>query len=424
MTKRLSRAFSAMLLAIALIAGFAAPGAMAGGQSINQFYGNSQLFDVYLNIPSASMTSLDTNLKTYTAAQIEFVTPDSQSSGPINIGLRLKGSTSLEKLAGHPSFKVKFNWSSLKGQRFVGLKRMTLNAMTQDTSLIHEATAYHLYNQMGVPAPRTGYARVYINGVLKGLYVNIETPDDIFLSTKFVDPTKHLYEGLAFQDFLPGHDNGNDTTGAFLVDQGWPTTPNKNDITKAIQVASVATGPSWWSQMATTFDRKKLIMQFAVDNFVGNWDSYSGPIVNNYYVRSNINGQFTMMPWGADQTFGENRATPVAGDDYFFAMDTPQVGFPWMNQPQFHGKTSLPRGILFQKCLAYKICKTEYLNDLKAVMVKATTGKLTTFMKAMATQVRPLATSANLAEQTRSINWVGKQITRVQALLKKNGIKY
>jgi len=176
--------------------------------------------------------------------------------------------------------------------------------------------------------------------------------------------------------------------------------------------------------MATTFDRKKLVMQFAVDNFIGNWDSYSGPIVNNYFVRSNINGQFTMMPWGTDQTFGENRATPVAGDDYFFAIDTPQVGFPWMNQPQFQGKTSLPRGILFQKCLAYKVCKTEYMNDLKAVMVKATTGKLTTFMKSMATIVAPMATNANVVEQTRTINWVGKQIVRVKALLKKNGIKY
>ena len=424
MTKTLSRALSAMLLAIAMMACLATPQALASGQTLDQFYGSSKVFDVYLNIPQASLTSLDKNTKTYTAAQIELVTPDSLSSGLINIGLRLKGSTSMEKIAGHPSFKVKFNWSSLKGQRFLGLKRMTLNAMTQDNSLIHEASAYHLYNQMGIPAPRTGYARVYINGTLKGLYANIETPDDIFLSTKFVDPTVHLYEGVAFQDFLPGHDNGDAVSGSFLVDQGWSTTPNKTDLTKAIQVASLNAGASWWSQLATRFDRKKLIMEFAVDNFIGNWDTYSGPIINNYYARSNINGQFTLMPWGADQTFGENRATPVSGDDYFFALDQPEVGFPWMNQPQFHGKTALPRGMLFQKCLAYKPCKTEYLNDLKAVMVKATTGKLTTYMKAMSAQVRPFSTPNNLLEQYRTVNWVGKQITKVQALLKKNGIKY
>ena len=426
MVKKLTRTALAIIAAIALIAGFGSPSAFAGGQTLGQFYGSSTTFDVYLNIPQASITSLDTNLKTYTAAQISFVTPDQQSSGPINIGLRLKGSTSLEKLTGHPSFKIKFNWSSLKGQRFLGLKRMTLNAMTQDNSFIHEASAYRLYNQMGVPAPRTGYARVFINGVFKSIYVSVETPDEIFMETKFADPTQHLYEGSAFQDFLPGHDSGTDVSGAFTVDEGWPTTPNKQDLTKAIQVVSTATGPTWWAQMNGTFDRKKLIMQFAVDNFIGNWDSYSGPIINNYFVRSNINGKLTLMPWGADQTFGENRATPVSGDDYFFAMDTPEAAFPWMNLPQFHGKTSLPRGILFQKCLAYKICKTEYLNDLKAVMDKATatTSSLTTFMRAQSAQVRSFSTPANILEQTRSINWVAKQITKVKALLKKNGIKY
>jgi hypothetical protein len=426
MVKNLWRTTWAIFAAIALIAGSGAPSAFAGGQTIDQFYGSTKVYDVYLNIPKDSLTSLDTNLKAYTAAQIEFITADQQSSGPINIGLRLKGSTSLEKISGHPSFKIKFNWSSLKGQRFVGLKRMTLNAMTQDNSMIHEAAAYRLYNQMGVPAPRTGYARVFINGVFKSLYVSIETPDDIFLGTKFADPTKHLYEGIALKDFVTGNDNGDAVTGAFLVDQGWSTTPNKNDITKAIQVTSLPTGANWWAQMNGTFDRKKLVMLFAVDNFIGNWDSYSGPIVNNYFVRSNIDGKFTMMPWGTDQTFGENRATPAAGDDYFFPMDTPNASFPWMSDPQFHGATSLPRGILFQKCLAYKICKTEYLNDLKAVMTQATkTGSsLTNYMRAQANLVRGYSSSANILEQTRTINWVGKQITKVKALLKKNGIKY
>ena len=127
--------------------------------------------------------------------------------------------------------------------------------------------------------------------------------------------------------------------------------PSKGDITAAIATAKMKTGSAWWSAMAKTFDRPKLIMLFAVDNFTGNWDSYSGPIINNYFLRSNNQNKFTMMPWGTDQTFGENRATPVIGDDYFFAVDSPQAPFPWINQPVFKGAKTLPRGILFQKCL-------------------------------------------------------------------------
>ena len=89
MVNKLSRAALAVFTAIALVASLGAPSALAGGQTVEQFYGNTKIFDVYLNINQASMTSLDTNLKTYTAAQISFVTPDQQSSGPINVGLRL-----------------------------------------------------------------------------------------------------------------------------------------------------------------------------------------------------------------------------------------------------------------------------------------------------------------------------------------------
>jgi spore coat protein CotH len=297
---------------------------------------------------------------------------------------------------------------------------MTLNAMTQDGSLIHEAAAYRLYNLVGIPAPKTSYARVFVNGVEKGLYANIETPDDIFLSKRFTDVTQHLYEGVALNDFKTGKDNGTDTWGAFLVDEGWTAVPNKNDLTKLISVANMATGASWWTAMAKYWDRKKLVMQFAVDNFTGNWDSYSGPIINNYYVRSNNAGKFTMLPWGVDQTFGENRQTRTLLDDYFFSLDGTSAAFPWVREG--FKKDVIPRGLLFQKCLKYAPCKTEYLNDLKLVMSKATTT--VNFMKQASAAIGLYTSQATKDEQVRSAAWVGKQVTRVKALLKKNGIKY
>jgi len=428
MTKKLTRSIVAALSMLALVLGATgvsparpAPAA-AAGQSIDMFYNSLSVFDVYLTLTSASVNALNNpkTLETYTAARAKFVTEDSQQSGLIDIGLRLKGSTSLQTLNGAPSFKIKFNWSNLKGQRFLGLKKMTLNSMSQDGSKIHEAAAYRLYNLMGIPAPKTGYARVFVNGSLKGLYANIETPDDIFLSKRFNDVTQHLYEGNGLGDFKPERDGGDDISGWFLVDEGWKDVPNKNDLTKVIDVASMPTGSSWWTAMGKYWDRKKLVMQFAVDNFTGNWDSYSGPIINNYYVRSNNAGKFTMIPWGVDQTFGENRQTAVLLDDYFFSMDSPMVGFPWVRQA--FKKDTMARGLLFQKCLKYAPCKTEYLNDLKLVMAKANTT--VSFMKQVSANLLNYTWADAQDEQVRSAAWVGKQVTRVKALLKKNGIKY
>jgi hypothetical protein len=420
-----SRLISVVLLAT--ISLFAGHSAQAAGFTEADLYNASKINSIEFNIPSASQAALNNTLtaKTYTAATVT-ITAAGFTMGPIDIGLRLKGSTSLELLNRTPSFKVSFNWSSLKGQRFLGLKNMTLNAMTQDGSKLHEFASYKLFNAMNVQAPRTGWADVKVNGVDRGLYVNIESYDDIFLGSRFTDTTQHLYEAYAFNDFKPGNADGTKNTGHYPVKEGWSSTPNKNDLQALIDVASVSSLPTWWSRMSTVTDRSEFVRMWAVENFVGQWDGYSGPIINNHFIRSNVAGKFVMMPWGTDQTFGENRQTdfipkPIYGDDYFFAMDKPKVGYPWSLQVQ-HVAT-MDRGLLFRKCLSYLPCKTEYLKDLKAVSAKATSIKLVAAMKSAATVIKGYTNAPIVAEQARTEKWVAKQQANVAALMKLYKIK-
>ena len=70
----------------------------------------------------------------------------------------------------------------MSGQRFLGLKKLTLNNMVQDASMVHEGLAYRAFRAVGVPAPRTGYAFVRLNGSAYGVYLkrveslNVEVP--------------------------------------------------------------------------------------------------------------------------------------------------------------------------------------------------------------------------------------------------------
>jgi hypothetical protein len=160
---------------------------------------------------------------------------------------------------------------------------------------------------------------------------------------------------------------------------------------------------------------------FATENFLGHWDGYSGPLQNNHFFRSNIKNQFTILPWGTDQTFGENKQTTALLDDYFFPLDKPQVGFPWVQQA-FH-KDVMPRGLLFTKCLAYSVCKTAYLLKLKAVSAKVTSSKLVASLKAAATVIDRYSPQDVKNEQARVEAWVGKQQARVTAVLKANKIR-
>jgi len=417
------RAFAAALMALALIGVTLQSAQAVTTIKLTDIYSVAKITEVYLEVPPASETSLNTwsTLKKYVPAKVKFVQGELVSD-QINIGLRLKGSTSLQPLKQKPSMRIQFNWGdALKGQRFLGLKNMTLHSMTQDNSLVHEFGAYKLYNSMGVVAPNTGWAEVFVNGKSKGVYLNVETPDDIFLSKRFKDPTQHLYEGQAFADLKPGNDSGSEYDGKFTVDEGWATTPNKADLTALIAAANVEAPKAWWDGLAKNIDRTALVKMFAVDNFLGNWDAYSGPIINNYYLRSNSKNVFTMLPWGVDQTFGENRQTAELLDTFSFAMDKPDVAYPWIKLT--HKTETLERGLLFRKCLAYKPCQTLYLQQLKATSAKATAIKLPNLMINAGKVVDFLSNDNNRAEQKRNSAFIAAQHKAVAALIKQYKIK-
>ncbi|MEN9342483.1 MAG: hypothetical protein RIR24_70 [Actinomycetota bacterium] len=417
------QSFAAALLTVLLVGVSFQPAQAITTIKLTDIYSVAKITEVYLEVPPASETSLNTwsTLEKYVPAKVKFVQGELVSD-QINIGLRLKGSTSLQPLKQKPSMRIKFNWSdALKGQRFLGLKNMTLHSMTQDNSWVHEFGAYRLYNAMGVVAPNTGWAEVFVNGKSKGIYINVETPDDIFLSKRFKDQTQHLYEGQAFADLKPGNDNGGENDGKFTVDEGWATTPNKADLTALIAAANVEPGKAWWDGLAKRIDRTALVKMFAVDNLLGNWDAYSGPIINNYYLRSNSNSFFTMLPWGVDQTFGENRQTTELLDTFSFAMDKPDVPYPWIKQT--HKTETLERGLLFRKCLAYKPCFTLYMQQLKAASARVTSLKLPTLMIRAASVVDPFANENIRAEQKRNLAFLAAQQKAVAALLKKHKIK-
>ena len=138
--------------------------------------------------------------------------PPVASYGPLNIGIRLKGGAgSFRPLSGKAAFKLKFD--EFGGPRFLGLKRLTLNNMVQDKSMIHEVLAYEAFRAAGIDAPRTGYANVRLNEDDYGVYLNVETPDAVAIQRWF-ESTQHLYEGEYGVDVVP------ESVGDFEVDEG------------------------------------------------------------------------------------------------------------------------------------------------------------------------------------------------------------
>lgn len=269
-----------------------------------------------LTLPPASIEALEAKPEEYRDGTFSLALTDGgpggvgEPSAPIDVGIRLKGHGSFKPLSEKAAFKVKFN-HSVKGQKVLGLKKLTLNNMAQDPSMVREALAYEAFRAAGVAAPRTGYAFVRVNGEDYGLYLNVETLDDVSLARWF-GSTAHLYEGGLGSDVTPGG------AAAFEVDEG--DEKDRGDLEALIAAANGE--PADWSEgMAGVADLEQMARMWAVEKYVGHWDGYAGIVgsvwPNNFYLHSDGAGVFSMLPWGTDLTWIERLPFDGAGGRLF-----------------------------------------------------------------------------------------------------------
>ena len=59
-------------------------------------------------------------------------------------------------------FKISLN-EYVSGQSYDGIKKINLNNGFKDPTLMHDPLCYRVLRESGVPAPRTSFAKVYLN---------------------------------------------------------------------------------------------------------------------------------------------------------------------------------------------------------------------------------------------------------------------
>jgi hypothetical protein len=263
-------------------------------------------------------------------------TPDGVGgfSAPRKVEVRLKGSASFKDLSEKAAFKLKFK----AADAYLGLRKMTLNNMVEDQSMTHEALAYAAFRAAGVPAPRTSFAYVYLNGVDYGLHLDLETLDKVALEKRFgpfQSPPQHLYEGEDGADVRAGED-----LARFEVDEG--DDAELSDLENLV-VAANSGGPGPWSTAVAPFaDLTEMTRMWAVEKYVGQYDGYASGVnsfqPNNYYLYSDPAGRFQMLPTGMDEAWQQRN---------HLAFDE-----AW--------------GLLFSRCLGDPACLATYRDSLAA----------------------------------------------------------
>jgi hypothetical protein len=211
-----------------------------------------------------------------------------------DVGVRLKGQGSFQPLDDKPSLKLSFD-RYVDDRDLDGLDQLTLNNMGTDPSLVRERWAYEAYRRFDVPAPRTAYAELFLDGEYRGLYLMVEEVDGRFLNRWFADGDGSLWE-IEDSDFT---DEG---IGAFDHDGG-PYDPEPLE-----QIVEVLDDPlQWLTDAEHLLDLDQVLRYFAMSAVIGQFDAYpySFPGDDVYVYIDPSDGRLHLIPHGGDEVFSE-----------------------------------------------------------------------------------------------------------------------
>jgi len=234
-----------------------------------------------------------------------------------DVGVRLKGRWgSYRGMGGKAAFKIDLN-RYVPGQRFYGLEKLTLNNMVVDCTMAREVLALSVYEAMGLPTPRAGYAWVTVNGVPYGLYVNAESIDDRFLARVYEDRSGNLYEPeyIVYPDYsYTLVDFDQQSQDLFDLEEG--TDVGLADVYAVTAALDATSGNEFTPNVGPLVDLDELTRLMAVEQWVGQVDGYSMN-VNNYFVYFDpTSSQADIIPWDLDYSF-------IHSEDWGFSWHSP-----------------------------------------------------------------------------------------------------
>ncbi len=272
----------------------------AVGTLSDPFYETGAIVDVRLTIAAADLATLDADpfARVYVSGRFEAL-------GQVvdNVGIRYKGNSSLARAGTKKSFNVDMN-EYVADQRFLGRNEINLNNTVLDPSMEREVSAYELFRELGVIAPRANYARVYVNDEYWGLYVNVEEVDKRFLARTFADNDGNLYKqsstaSLEYRGALPtAYDDGTYRKQTNEIANDW------SDLIALCELLASNDMTRIERELPPRLDVGRYLRWLAANTYLSHIDAYTG-FANNYYLyRDPTSGRFVYIPWDLDITFG------------------------------------------------------------------------------------------------------------------------
>lgn len=358
-------------------------------------------------------------------------------------GLKTKGSYTLEHSVteneGSDRFSFTINFGKYikkkeygETQNFFGCDKISFNNFFFDKTMMKEFFALKLMEEMGLPTPEYGLAKLYINGAYYGVYAMVETMDHSILERYYgVDKselssylckpegTRFLYEEIQADPSLmweQEEDTRKDVEDMLPTVDEWLTRLNflSNGMDFNGQTINVNSN-DYLELVNQVLDTEEVVKYFAVHSWLCQMDNmFDGQ--KNFGLYIDKEGRAVLVPWDYDLSFGcfypssaENTANyPL---DVMYRMDYGRQGEEAQMSAEFYQDFPLFHIIYQNRTLMQKY--HNYMMECSKVVTLggtvASTGKtynpgyFNSFVEKLQTEVIAAA-SEELAENVYYMN--------------------
>jgi spore coat protein CotH len=239
------------------------------------------------------------------------------------VGVRPSGETS--RFPGNPKMSVRIGFDSFKKGKFGGLDEMKLKGQWDDPSMMRDGLAKFVYRSV-VPTGAEAYARLVVNGDLRGLYCVLEMWNAESVKEHFSDPVGPLYR---IRGAAPPADPyafiGTDPNLYMpLPWEGHINHPSRGDDVIGAFLGTLANTPS---MIESVIDMETLLSFLAASTLVQNVDGMVGDsgVQDHYQYFDTPTGKFFTLPWDPDKTFSAHNETPDRSIYIHFSKTVPTV---------------------------------------------------------------------------------------------------
>lgn len=293
------------------------------------YFLEEELQTVHIEIDETNLNYLLQN-----AAEEPYVMTNSVTIGDVTLGycgLRTKGSYTLEHSVteneGSDRFSFTINFGKYikkkdygSKQNFFGCDKISFNNFFFDKTMMKEFFALKLMDEMGLPTPEYGIAKLYINGNYYGVYAMVEAMDHSILERYYgVDKdelssylckpegTKFLYEEITADPsalWERDEDTLKDVEDMIPTVTEWVRRLNflSNGMDFNGQTVDV-NSEEYLQLLNQILDTDEVVKYFAVHSWLCQMDNmFDGQ--KNFGLYVDKNGRALLVPWDYDLSFG------------------------------------------------------------------------------------------------------------------------